>query len=586
MEAVAGGAGDGQMAEVGRVEAAAEVAYAHGDVLMVAGLRRLGDRGVRVVAAALWGWVVLGGGGGVWAQGTARDQAAFRAARAVSDPGQRVAALKAFMGEFPESGLAAKANALALETELAAFPERTEEIHALAAAEVSGAAAGLERWIEEAHVADMLANAGTNGADLADAKVWAGQAVAALTEESFRRETAASQAKYKLPPLTPKQVHRDFVGYRAAFLAALANVELRLGQTAAAAPLLEEAFRLEPLSGEVNSLRGQMALARQQDAEALTDFERAEAAGGLSERWRGEMLRLYEARNPDGEPGLERKVDAVYEGMYPPVFTLKPRALPAGGHTVLLELFTGSGCEPCVAPDLAVESLLRTYSRQDLVVLEWDENVPRPDPLTNWSSEARAYEYGVGQTPEAFLDGAPLPVAGASREDAENVVIGFADELEDRAAEPTGVRISLSAQRNAGGKITATATVTTGRVAGVAVGRTELHFALVQDHIRYSGENGIRFHRMVVRAMESGERVGPAQGSTSVTEATFDLTALAKQLRAYLDAYEKGNEVYGEVRFLTKDIPIDPAQLAVVAWVENPVTHEVLQTAYAPVPGS
>lgn len=515
----------------------------------------------------------------------ARDQVAFAAARAVTEPQARVNALMGFVREFPESALAVRANLLALETDLAAFPERTEEIHALATRDIEEMPAGLERWLEEARVADLLASAGASGADLADARRWAQEALAALTEESFRRQTTAEEAKYKLPPLTPGQIHRDYVGHRAAFLAALANVELRANEPGAAEPRLAEAYRLRPLSSEVNRLRGELALVRHRDAEALEDLERAAATGTLREPWRGEMVRLYEAGNADGEAGLEQKIDAVYRGLYPPVFALRPRRLPAGGHTVLLELFTGAGCEPCVAPDLAVESLLDTYGRKDLVVLEYDENIPRPDPLTNRSSEARAIAYGVGTTPEAFLDGEPLPVPGAAREDAENVVVGFADAVEQSAVESTGVRLALTAARTAAGQITARATASADATGAAALRRGEWHFALVQDHVRYSGENGIRFHRMVVRAVESGARADAAGGGTAA-EAKFDLPAIALQLRSYLDAYEKGNDRYGEVHFAEKDFPLDPAQLAVVAWVEDPGTHEVLNAAYAPVPAS
>ncbi len=143
-----------------------------------------------------------------------------------------------------------------------------------------------------------------------------------------------------------------------------------------------------------------------------------------------------------------------------------------------------------------------------------------------------------------------------------------------------GVALSLTASRDAEGKVTARATV-----AQRAGERSTLHFALVQDGIRYSGENGMRFHRMVVRATESGRTVS-ADAQGSVTEASFDLPAIGAELRAYLDAYEKNNDRFGPVTFLTKDLPIDPAQLAVVAWVEDAASHEVLQAAYAPVPAS
>ncbi len=498
---------------------------------------------------------------------------------------QRIEALQRFTEDYPESALRPRATELALETELRSFPERTEAIHRWATQQIAEAPAGLERWIEEARVADALASAQPNGADLPDARHWAQEALGAMTPEGFRRETAAVQRRYKLPPLTAREVRRDFLQNRVMFLAAMAKVELREGKPEAAEPLLGEAYRLDPVSSEVNELRGELALTRHQDGPALEAFERAEATGALPDRWRAEMQRLYEGGGgTGGKAGLEEQIDAVYRRLFPAVFTLPPRKLPTGGHTVLLELFTGSGCLPCVASDLAVESLLTTYGRRDLAVLEYDEHIPRPDPLTNPASEARAAGYRVGTTPEAFLDGQPLPVAGSTRGDAENVVVGFADELEDEAAQPSPLRLDLRAAAT-GGAIRAQVTVLPAVEGGMPLpAKLVAQVALVEDHVRYSGENGVRFHRMVVRALGPETRLQLPAGSPpagQAVEARFDVQSLQQGLRTYLDAYERENDRFGEVRFLTKDLPFDAAQLGVVAWVQDPATHQILQAAYA-----
>ena len=536
-------------------------------------------------------------------QRRAQDQAAFLKARSITEPEERVAALKQFAQDYEGTPLAQRAALLELDTLLQTFPDRTADIHALAQADVQGTAPGFERWSEEARIADLLASAGPAGADLADAKPWAQDAVLSLTEESYRRQMTAMQAKYKLPPLTAKQLHHDFLKYRASALAALANVDLRAKDAEGADHALAEAYRLDPLSSEISSLRGQLALARHQDAEALEDFEHAEVLGDLKEPWRAEMLRLYAELEHGDEAGLNAKIDALYATMFPPAFSLPPRKLPAGGHTTLLELFTGSGCEPCVAPDLAVESLLSSYSRQDLVVLEYDEHIPRPDPLANPDSVARAATYRVGTTPEAFLDGDELPVVGASRSDVENVVVSFAEQIEDRAAVASPVKLQLTASRGSAGIISAQASVTAlplpataptshsrGQDAPAASLPTHpiVRFALVEDHIRYSGENGIRFHRMVVRAMARG--FGPdltaatASSSAAPVEASFNPAELTSNQQKYLLGFATGNDRFGEVHFLTTQIPIQTDHLAVVAWVEDPQTRTVLQAAYIPVP--
>ena len=528
------------------------------------------------------------------------DQAAFNEARAVTDPAQRVAALKGFVQEHPGTALAQRAAMLELETELRSFPDHTAEIHALAAADVAATAPGFERWAEKARLADMLASAGPSGADLADAKTWAEDAVAALTEESYRRQMAALQAKYRLDPLPAKQIHHGFVRNRASFLAALANVELRDGELDTADRALTAAFALDPLASKVSSLRGQLALLRHQDREALADFERAEAEGDLPEPWRGKMLSLYQQLDQGTAAGLNEQVDEVYDKLFPPPFSLPPRKLPPGGHTVLLELFTGSGCEPCVAPDLALESLLATYTRQDLVVLAYDEHIPRPDPLANPDSVARAANYGVGSTPEAFLDGDPLPVPGASRADVENVVVGFADAIEDRAAESSGVGLQLNVTQASGGTLQAEAILSPVgpvRIASAASAASRplpshalVRFALVEDTVRYSGENGIRFHRMVVRSLARADAALPAQTPSGAPPAfarvTFRPAEIAEDQAKYLAAYETGNDRFGAFHFRTLDLPIDPDHLAVAVWIEDSQSHAVLQAAFAPVPAS
>ena len=533
------------------------------------------------------------------AQQGAQDRQAFLAARALTDPALRVAALQQFAADYPGTGLARQAAMLALDTDLQAFPQRTAEIHNLAAADVNETSPGFERWSEEARLADMLASAGPHGADLTDAHLWAAEAVGALSEESYRRQMTAMQAKYKLDRLTPRQLHADFVKTRASFLAALANVALRENDPEAADRALAEAVRLNPLSSEVSSLQGQLALQRHADRDALHDFERAEVEGDLKEPWRGEMLRLYQQLENGDEAALNAEVDALYGKLFPPPFALPARVLPAGGHTVLLELFTGSGCEPCVAPDLAIESLLGSYTRQDLVVLEYDEHIPRPDPLANPDSVSRAAVYRVGTTPEAFLDGAELPVVGAGRADVENVVVEFADQVEARAAQSSPLTLALSAFRGAAGEIEAQAmlsrtaapapatAVPSGKkpVASSLPAHPVVRFALVEDHIRYSGENGIRFHRMVVRSMArvAGPDLTQEASTPAAANASFRPAEIAGDELLYLNAFEKGNDRFGKMEFLTKNIPIQPDHLAVVAWIEDPATHEVLQAAYTPV---
>ena len=105
----------------------------------------------------------------------------------------------------------------------------------------------------------------------------------------------------------------------------------------------------------------------------------------------------------------------------------------------------------------------------------------------------------------------------------------------------------------------------------------------MEDHIRYSGENGIRFHRMVVRKLVRA--LSPALSAAPATaDADFRPAEIAANQIAYLNNYERANDRFGEIHFLTKDIPIQPHHLAVVAWIEDPTTHEILNAAYTGAP--
>ena len=109
------------------------------------------------------------------------------------------------------------------------------------------------------------------------------------------------------------------------------------------------------------------------------------------------------------------------------------------------------------------------------------------------------------------------------------------------------------------------------------------NFALVEDDVRYSGENGIRFHRMVVRSLAQPAGTGAPVEPGKTLEATFDPAAVSAALKTYLDTYEQKNDRFGKVTFLAKDTALEPTHLAIVAWVEDTTTHRVLQAAFVPL---
>ncbi len=528
-------------------------------------------------------------------QAPATEGAAYAAALAQTAPAARIGSLEKFLTDFPSGTRYTAGRQHLLETYLTYFPERVDRIHAIASAGRQAASPGLDRWIEEAHLADLLANAGEHGTDLADAEAWAEDAVHSLTETTYAGQLHRMRTLYGLPALTLRQRHLQFGEDRATCLAALANVRLRQARPAAAAPLLAEAAHLDALSSEVYRLQGELALTQGQKTEALNDLLHASALGILPPPWNAQQLQLFEQLEHGDAEALQTRIDAAYRAMYPPLFHLSARHLPAGGHPVLLELFTGSDCAPCAGPDLALDSLLDTYNRADLIALEYDEHIPRPDPLTTPASVAQAAFYGVNTTPAAFLDGQALQILGASRGDVGNIAVGFADGVESAASLPSGLHFSLSAAWANPGELRVTTALaqetlnpsssgdSTGNTSLQSLQHAILNVALVEDGLRYPGQNGIRFHRMVVRALEQSPALSALAGAAHPSLTTFKLTALQTAQRAYLEAYEAHNDRFGTFRFRTTDIPLHPDHLAIVAWVQDPASKHVLQSAYLAV---
>ena len=73
----------------------------------------------------------------------------------------------------------------------------------------------------------------------------------------------------------------------------------------------------------------------------------------------------------------EEELDRAWEEKSLP---FEPEPFPAAGKSgrvVLVELFTGAGCPPCVAADLAFDGLLRTYPPTDVV---WSSITCSPHP--------------------------------------------------------------------------------------------------------------------------------------------------------------------------------------------------------------
>ena len=536
------------------------------------------------------------------------DERAYHAALAVPDPAARLQALRAFSVQFQDSTFFDSVQQAALRLLLDHFPTRTAEIRDQVQVNVANASKGYDRWQEESSEANLLAGAGVL---LPLAQQMAEDANRNMTQTNFLLGMVRMYGTLSAPVPSREELQEPYKEARAATLLALAHVYLALGRRQACAALLQQAAALQPLNATVHTLRGQMELAEHHDAEALAELERAQVMGDLPVPLHTAMLALYRQAHDGGDSGLEAELDRRYAEVFPAAFTPPAHTAVSGGHTVLLELFTGSGCTPCAGADLALEALLQSHSRDEVVELEMDEHVPAPDPLANPATVARSAVLGAGNTPSFFLDGKHLSVYGGTRDNVAEVYAGLAKFVRIQGERPSGVQLQLSAMTDAAGVVHATAKVQAqpqhalqqsaaeenAAWPGDALAEAEraraeaafppqltLNFALVEDNVRYSGENGVRTHRMVVRALSSDAAYGdPVKaGVTATFTAAFDPAAISRGLAAYLDHFETANDTFGSFRFLTKDTTMQPSQLAVAAWVQDTRTHRVLGAAFAP----
>ena len=542
------------------------------------------------------------------------DRRAYRAAISIDDPDQSLAALHAFVKQYPKSSRVGYAQSAIFKLLINNFPQRTAEIESEARLQVKQAEKGPSRTQKENLLAWLLAEAGTTGLDLPFAEKLSKDAVKHTAEAEYDKQTLAAYARYKAPPPKPSELHKQFADERSENLAVLADVYLHEGKQAEASPLIAEAYSLGPLVDDVNTERARLALLNHDDAAALESYERAQLVGAIKPIDVQNMAMLYRKAHNGSDAGFPAELDARYHQLFPSrLVTTSPQPVTAG-HTVLLELFTGSACPPCVGGDVAVDDLLKAYPRTEFIALAFDQHIPDPDPLANPDSVARGDFYNLAFTPTYLLDGQQLSVSGAERDGSEAIYTQLARLIDTNAALSTGVRIDLTAAKADAGMITAHATVTlpeSGDVQTALAFKAEpepaakpgakpivpaaaaaplpapaephfvVNFALVEDDIRYSGENGVRFHRMVVRALarpaDAGFAVSP--GATAALDTSFDPAAISRSLSTYLDGYEQHNDRFGKITFLTKDMTLQPGHLAIAAWVQDTVSHHVLATS-------
>lgn len=254
---------------------------------------------------------------------------------------------------------------------------------------------------------------------------------------------------------------------------------------------------------------------------------------------------------------------------------LQPNEYP---KIVMAELFTGSECRPCQAADIAFDYLIERFKTSSLAILEYHLHIPQPDPLSNLDAEKRGEYYGVNSTPTAIFGGNTVITSGGGKLAAKSKFFLYSDIIEQQIKTSSSVAISLSTslKKNI---LTIKADVLSASVNK----NLKFRIAVVEDEVFYKGANGIERHKFVVRKMvKSADGFSfPQNGKLRVKE-LVNIKTLIAELGKY---YEFTNKRFAELGsgLKTKKDQIDLKRLAVVAFVQDDVTREILQSTVVKV---
>jgi thiol-disulfide isomerase/thioredoxin len=429
------------------------------------------------------------------------------------------------------------------------------------------------------------------------------KALAGVTFEDYAKpiKEAAEKAKAANPARTvptDAELKTSFDGIRGRSLETLARIHVAQGNPDKAEGEFKTALAATPMSLASELGLAQIEMKRGHEPAALDHYMLASLSGRMKPADTDAMNALYTKTH--GKSGnIDADLDKLYHEKLPnpvkvtPYTPVKDRS----NRVVLAEMFTGSGCPPCVAADLAMDALMEHYAPKDVIFLAYHANIPQPDPMVVNGGDTRRTYYKVPGVPTLHVDGGPFPAAdaapgaytgdvgGGGRDNSPSVYDRYIKTIDKELATPATADISLRAQRN-GSSIKVAVNIT--KLPADAKD-PRLHIVLAEDGMRFAGENGIRFHQMVVRAV-AGEKAEDGSGFALTAETgktvnhTFDLKAIPGDLTKTLATEMEKRHKADATRGATPDYKaeghamttIDPEALFVVAYIQD-ANQKVLQ---------
>ncbi|MFN0159003.1 MAG: hypothetical protein ACKVRP_13140 [Bacteroidota bacterium] len=399
------------------------------------------------------------------------------------------------------------------------------------------------------------------GVDLATAKNWAETAVKTLDKNSSVNNVVAFQLSLALV-LAAQEKHQEALMHLRTIEDLVDPYEVRYWTTRGAT--LEKLG--EPHNAAVAYMRG---LIPRNDS-----------------RLRKALENVY-VRQYGSLDGMEKKLDSLRQANT--VFDHGHYGKPTtpSGKVVLAELFTGAECGPCVSSDVAFDALGEHYPRTALAILEYHVHIPGPDPMTTNESWDRYNWYDGQGTPTVVIDGRESIIGGGPKTVAKNRfgVYRFAVQRFEPDMPRVGLTLNIKNKDDSVGvEIQVARTKSTGRVE-----KPVLHVALAEKSVEYTGANGISRHAFVVRRLFDGAKGAPLtlrKANERVTKQIL-VADVEQTIRKYLDN-PAGQPSWSNRRPFTgwraRPEKLNRSNLAIIVWVQDMSTKEVLQSAYIDVP--
>ncbi len=484
----------------------------------------------------------------------APDRQAFTEANAVREPDKKIEAMEKFLKDFPDSSMAYQAHQAIFSSLVQNHPDQQSRI-----LEQAGKA------VEKASDAIKVNLYNTLSSQLLDADI--------LLSEAERFASLGLQAvENNAAQQTNPNMQARMESAKANLQVTLGSIFVKQGKLDEAEKNLDEALNTNPRLTAASLGLAEIHAKRGNKTKALFTYIDAAVSGKIPAASRQQLNDLYANFNNGSLAGLEEMLDAKYLVLNPMPFEAEPYK---PNRVTLLEVFTGSGCPPCVAADLAADLAVERYGA-DLAMLVYHEHIPRPDPMTTPQTTARFRYYEGRGVPTLGIDGVTAS-GGGGRDATRRVYDRITKEIEKQLGLTADADIQLSAVLD-GSTVKANAVVNS--IQGES-SDLRLHIVLAEEKLRYIGENGIRFHPMVVRSMaetDAGQGLIIEDKKSQSFNWNFDLDAISTAIKKHLDEYEAGGHRGSAFTFTEKKYEIDPKELVVVAFVQDEKTKSILQS--------